>query len=94
MPRSTFGQHNWPVWGQERIREFITKQRDVYKYTHDQTVRLMNAGHTAARDRRDDEAAEVARDYPARAATTATCATTSRRCTSSTSAPTTATRPT
>jgi len=40
------GQHNWPVWGQARIREFITKNRDVYKYTHDQTVRLANAGHT------------------------------------------------
>lgn len=41
-----FGQHNWPVWGNERIREFITKHRDVYKYMHDQTVRLMNAGYT------------------------------------------------
>jgi hypothetical protein len=40
------GQHNWPIWGQARIREFITKHRDVYKYTHDQTVRLANAGHT------------------------------------------------
>ena len=41
-----FGQHNWPIWGHARIREFITKQRDVYKYTHDQTVRLINAGYT------------------------------------------------
>ncbi|WP_085649144.1 MULTISPECIES: alkyl/aryl-sulfatase [unclassified Pseudomonas] len=41
-----FGQHNWPIWGNERIREFITKHRDVYKYLHDQTVRLMNAGYT------------------------------------------------
>ncbi|MFZ4479553.1 MAG: alkyl/aryl-sulfatase [Rhodoferax sp.] len=41
-----FGQHNWPVWGKARINEFITKHRDVYKYTHDQTVRLMNAGYT------------------------------------------------
>jgi alkyl sulfatase BDS1-like metallo-beta-lactamase superfamily hydrolase len=41
-----FGQHNWPIWGKERIREFITKQRDVYLYTHDQTVRLINAGFT------------------------------------------------
>ena len=41
-----FGQHNWPVWGQDRIREFITKQRDVYLYMHDQTVRLINAGYT------------------------------------------------
>ncbi len=41
-----FGQHNWPVWGNARIAEFITKHRDMYKYMHDQTVRLMNAGHT------------------------------------------------
>jgi alkyl sulfatase BDS1-like metallo-beta-lactamase superfamily hydrolase len=38
------GQHNQPIWGNERIREFITVHRDVYKYTHDQTVRLMNQG--------------------------------------------------
>jgi len=41
-----FGQHNWPVWGKARIAEFVKMQRDVYKYTHDQTVRLMNAGLT------------------------------------------------
>jgi len=42
-----FHQHTWPVWGADRIRDFIEKQRDVYKYLHDQTVRLMNAGLTA-----------------------------------------------
>ena len=41
-----FAQHNWPIWGRERISEFITKHRDVYKYTHDQTVRLINTGYT------------------------------------------------
>ena len=40
------GSHNWPVWGKAHIREFITQHRDVYKYTHDQTVRLINAGLT------------------------------------------------
>lgn len=40
------GQHNWPVWGNARIVELITKHRDVYRYTHDQTVRLINAGMT------------------------------------------------
>ena len=40
------GSHNWPIWGNDRIKEFITKHRDVYKYTHDQTVRLINAGYT------------------------------------------------
>ena len=41
-----FGQHNWPIWGHARIVEFITMHRDVYKYIHDQTVRLTNAGYT------------------------------------------------
>jgi alkyl sulfatase BDS1-like metallo-beta-lactamase superfamily hydrolase len=40
------GQHNWPMWGKANIAAFITKHRDVYKYTHDQAVRLMNAGMT------------------------------------------------
>ncbi len=40
------GQHNWPIWGKARINEFVTMHRDVYKYTHDQTVRLANAGYT------------------------------------------------
>jgi len=43
-----FNQHHWPVWGRARIDDFITKQRDVYRYIHDQTVRQMNAGLTAA----------------------------------------------
>ena len=38
--------HNWPVWGKASIQNHITMHRDVYKYTHDQTVRLINAGHT------------------------------------------------
>ena len=41
-----FNQHHWPVWGAERIRTSIERQRDVYRYIHDQTVRLMNAGLT------------------------------------------------
>ncbi len=41
-----FNQHHWPVWGKERIAQFIGKQRDIYKYIHDQTVRQMNAGLT------------------------------------------------
>lgn len=42
-----FNQHHWPVWGQDNIQAFLTAQRDVYRYLHDQTVRLMNAGLTA-----------------------------------------------
>ncbi len=37
-------QHNWPVWGAPAIDNMLRKQRDLYKYMHDQTVRLMNMG--------------------------------------------------
>lgn len=39
-------QHHWPVWGQERIEEYVAGQRDMYRYLHDQTLRLMSHGHT------------------------------------------------
>jgi len=41
-------QHNWPVWGSEQVRSHLTLQRDLYKFVHDQTLRLMNHGYTAA----------------------------------------------
>jgi alkyl sulfatase BDS1-like metallo-beta-lactamase superfamily hydrolase len=41
-------QHNWPVWTGERVRDFLRKQRDAYKFVHDQTVRLMNYGYVGA----------------------------------------------
>lgn len=37
-------QHQWPVWGNERVRTRLANQRDLYKYVHDQTVRMMNRG--------------------------------------------------
>jgi alkyl sulfatase BDS1-like metallo-beta-lactamase superfamily hydrolase len=43
-----FAQHHWPVWDNHRVLDFLTKQRDLYKYLHDQTVRLMNHGFKAA----------------------------------------------
>ncbi len=42
------GQHHWPVWGKERIDKMIRQQRDLYKFAHDQTIRLMNHGLTAS----------------------------------------------
>lgn len=41
------GQHHWPVWGHDRIDTMIRQQRDLYKFAHDQTIRLMNHGLTA-----------------------------------------------
>src|SRR5262247_858224 len=43
-----FAQHHWPVWGRTRVLEFLGAQRDLYKYLHDQTVRLMNHGEKPA----------------------------------------------
>ncbi len=40
-----FQSHHWPVWGNERIVSYFKKQRDIYKFTHDQSVRLMNQGY-------------------------------------------------
>lgn len=40
-------QHHWPIWGNERIVSFLKKQRDLYKFIHDQTVRLLNHGLTS-----------------------------------------------
>ena len=38
--------HHWPVWGKEKIADRIKKQRDMYRYLHDQTLRLANQGYT------------------------------------------------
>ena len=41
-----FASHHWPMWGNQRIMTFLADQRDLYKYVHDQSVRLMNEGYT------------------------------------------------
>ena len=41
-----FGSHHWPIWGNERIVDFLEKQRDTYKYINDQTLRLALHGYT------------------------------------------------
>lgn len=49
-----FASHHWPTWGRERVTEFLSLQRDLYAYLHDQTLRLLNQGHTGA---------EIAEDF-------------------------------
>jgi alkyl sulfatase BDS1-like metallo-beta-lactamase superfamily hydrolase len=44
--QSEFGSHHWPMWDNARIVTFLRKQSALYKYVHDQSVRLMNEGHT------------------------------------------------
>ena len=48
-----FNSHHWPVWGREALEDFLRGQRDLYKYIHDQTLRL------AARGLTPDEIAET-----------------------------------
>ena len=40
-----FASHHWPVWDKARVREYLKRQRDVYRYLHDQTLRLANRGY-------------------------------------------------
>lgn len=49
-----FASHHWPTWGQAQAVEFLTLQRDLYAYLHDQTLRLMNEGYVGA---------EIAEDF-------------------------------
>ena len=47
-----FASHHWPTWGHDRIVEFLSLQRDLYAYLHDQTLRQLNGGVSPNRDRR------------------------------------------
>ena len=40
-----FQAHHWPIWGNAKVIDYWKKQRDLYKYLHDQTVRLLNSGY-------------------------------------------------
>jgi alkyl sulfatase BDS1-like metallo-beta-lactamase superfamily hydrolase len=41
-----FACHHWPIWGREDALEYLQSQRDLYKFIHDQTLRLANHGLT------------------------------------------------
>jgi len=49
-----FASHHWPRFGQDDVKDFIGLQRDVYRWIHDQTLRLANHGFTP-----DDIAAQL-----------------------------------
>ena len=42
------GVHHWPTWGRDAVLEHLALQRDLYRYMHDQTLRLASHGLTAA----------------------------------------------
>lgn len=46
MLTSVFMVHNWPRHGNEYCIEYMKKQRDLYQYMNDQTLRLINKGYT------------------------------------------------
>ncbi|HMN80796.1 MAG TPA: alkyl sulfatase dimerization domain-containing protein, partial [Burkholderiaceae bacterium] len=41
-----FAQHHWPVWGTAKVARYVAEQRDLYRYLHDQTLRMMGHGMT------------------------------------------------
>ena len=41
-----FSSHHWPTWENGPVVDYLKQQRDLYKYIHDQTLRLANHGHT------------------------------------------------
>ena len=75
------------------VTRYLSEQRDLYAYLHDQTLRLLNHGSTGMEIAEDDRAAARRWRTPGTpAATTARSATTSRPSTSATWAGSTATR--
>jgi alkyl sulfatase BDS1-like metallo-beta-lactamase superfamily hydrolase len=53
-----FSTHNWPRFGADDVRDYLEKQRDLYRFIHDQTIRMANRGMTM------DEIAEQLRLPP------------------------------
>jgi len=39
-----FASHHWPTWGSDKVVEYLSLQRDLYAYLHDQTLRMLNKG--------------------------------------------------
>ncbi|MEM6746226.1 MAG: alkyl sulfatase dimerization domain-containing protein [Pseudomonadota bacterium] len=39
-----FASHHWPTWGADNVADFLARQRDIYRYIHDQTLRYANSG--------------------------------------------------
>ena len=41
-----FASHGWPHWGSKEVKGYLTRQRDLYRWLHDQAMRLANLGYT------------------------------------------------
>ncbi|HEX6681942.1 MAG TPA: alkyl sulfatase dimerization domain-containing protein [Candidatus Limnocylindrales bacterium] len=44
----SFASHHWPTWGTDRLTAYLSQQRDLYAYLHDQTLRLLNRGYVGS----------------------------------------------
>lgn len=44
--QASFGSHHWPTWENKTIASYWNSQRDLYRFIHDQTLRLANNGYT------------------------------------------------
>jgi alkyl sulfatase BDS1-like metallo-beta-lactamase superfamily hydrolase len=42
-----FASHHWPRWGNEDVMQYLVRQRDLYRWMHDQTMRYANHGYNA-----------------------------------------------
>ncbi|SER28303.1 alkyl sulfatase dimerization domain-containing protein [Arthrobacter sp. OV608] len=42
-----FLTHQWPVWGTPKLVRHLEMQRDLYRFIHDETLRLANHGYSA-----------------------------------------------
>ena len=43
----SFASHHWPRFGRGDVVTYLTRQRDLYRFVHDQTMRFANHGETA-----------------------------------------------
>ncbi len=41
-----FASHGWPHWGKDAVKGYLIRQRDLYRWLHDQAMRLANLGYT------------------------------------------------
>ncbi|MFF2556610.1 alkyl/aryl-sulfatase [Nocardia sp. NPDC058058] len=43
-----FASHHWPTWDTARLVEYLSLQRDLYAFLHDQTLRRLNQGYVGS----------------------------------------------
>ncbi|WP_223217264.1 alkyl/aryl-sulfatase [Rhizobium cauense] len=41
-----FTSHHWPTWGNDRVIAHLKSQRDMFRFIHDQVMRMANSGMT------------------------------------------------